>query len=57
MSDFTKEDLKDYIEMRRNAIISLIGTEPFQGVLDSIEINRMRAILDEFTFMESWFNE
>lgn len=57
MNEFTKEELRNYLRIRRNAINEIINMRPIPGIIDTLEKDKMKAILDEFTFMEAWFNE
>ncbi len=57
MIDITKEDLEEYIKIRRNAIKSLLKEGVVPGFIDSIEIYKMHGVLEEFFAMEDWFHE
>lgn len=56
MNDFTKEELQEYISMRRNAINSLINVGIAPGILDGIEMIKLYGKLEELEGMEEWFN-
>ena len=57
MNDFMKEDLIEYISIRRNAIDQLIHSGVAPGIIDSIEMHKMHGILEELKAIEDWFNE
>jgi hypothetical protein len=57
MNEFTKQDLQDYIQYRRNALKELLSIGVIPGIVDSIERYKMQGILEEFDAIEEWFDE
>lgn len=55
MNDFTKEELQEYIAIRRNGIGKLIDGGIIPGVLDNIELTKLQGVLEEFETMEIYF--
>jgi hypothetical protein len=57
MINITKNDLIEYIQIRRNAINEILKIGVTPGILDSIEIIELKAVLAEFETIEDWFHE
>ena len=57
MNDFTREDLREYIRIRRHALNELLQAGIVPGFVDSVERYKMQGVLEEFEAMEEWFGE
>lgn len=57
MNDFTKEDLQEYIRIRRIALNELLQAGIVPGFIDSIERYKMQGAMEEFEAIEEWFSE
>lgn len=57
MTEFTKENLLKYIELRTKILEKRIQTGIIPGLIDSIDIYKIKGRLYELAHLKEWLDE